>query len=188
MSNFVNENSTIAELAARHNFLSGVTRDVKTLAKRGRLKMLAQIREMEEALENAKAAEEASIPDESSEVVSASVFDQLTKPSVLEAAKQAAPKKAKAAKKDKVVKEKGPSIRSVAEALLLEVTSHDDDGRPYGLTYDEILQTIRAQFEGAKTSVACLRWYAVHMRERGEKVPNRPRAQPAKKVDTQEEA
>ena len=68
--------------------------------------------------------------------------------------------------------------RVVAEQLLLEVVPHDEDKRPYGHSYEEILNRIRAQFEGAKTTVACLRWYAVHMRERGEKVPNRPRAAP----------
>jgi DNA-binding protein HU-beta len=77
---------------------------------------------------------------------------------------------------DEEKKEKGPVIRVVAEQLLLEVVTHDEDKRPYGHSYEEILNRIRAQFEGAKTTVACLRWYAVHMRERGEKVPNRPRA------------
>ncbi|URA07023.1 hypothetical protein P9A47_gp55 [Xanthomonas phage Elanor] len=90
--------------------------------------------------------------------------------------------KAPKAKKEKAPKkEKGPVIRVVAEALLLEVTHKDDDGRPYGHSYETVLESIRQQFDGAKTTVACLRWYAVHMRERGEKVPNRPRAQPAKK-------
>lgn len=79
-------------------------------------------------------------------------------------------------------KEKGPVIRAVAEALLLEVVSHDEDKRPYGHGYDFILDSIHKQFVGAKTTVACLRWYAVHMRERGERVPNRPRAVPTKKA------
>jgi len=78
-------------------------------------------------------------------------------------------------------KEKGPVIRAVAEALLLEVVKHDEDKRPYGHGYDFILDSIHKQFIGAKTTVACLRWYAVHMRERGERVPNRPRAVPTKK-------
>jgi len=73
-------------------------------------------------------------------------------------------------------KEKGPVIRVVAEALLLEVITHDEDGRPYGHPYDVILNKIHEQFPESKTSVACLRWYAVHMRERDERVPNRRRA------------
>lgn len=77
-------------------------------------------------------------------------------------------------KKEK--KEKGPVIRVVAEQLLLEVVSHDEDKRPYGHSYETILNRIHEQFPEGKTSVACLRWYAVHMRERGERVPNRPRA------------
>lgn len=77
-------------------------------------------------------------------------------------------------KKEK--KEKGPVIRVVAEQLLLEVVTHDEDKRPYGHSYETILNKIHEQFPEGKTSVACLRWYAVHMRERGERVPNRPRA------------
>lgn len=72
--------------------------------------------------------------------------------------------------------EKGPVIRKVAEAMLLEVVSHDEDKRPMGHPYEDVLKSIHQQFQGAKTTVACLRWYAVHMRERGERVPYRPRA------------
>jgi hypothetical protein len=76
-------------------------------------------------------------------------------------------------------KEKGPVIRVVAEQLLLEVVTYDEDKRPYGHSYETILNRIHEQFPEGKTSVACLRWYAVHMRERGERVPNRPRAKAA---------
>jgi hypothetical protein len=75
-------------------------------------------------------------------------------------------------------KEKGPSIRSVAEHLLLEVVALDEDKRKVGHSYQTILEKISTQFPGAKTSVACLRWYAVHMRERGVMPPTRPRAKP----------
>jgi len=62
--------------------------------------------------------------------------------------------------------------------------THDEEKRPFGHPYEYILDRIREQFDGAKTTVACLRWYAVHMRERGERVPFRPRAVPvAKKAE-----
>lgn len=90
------------------------------------------------------------------------------------------PKPAKAkGKKGKAEKaERGPVIRKVAEELLLQVVGKDGDGRPQGRPYSDILDAIHTQFPGSHTSVACLRWYAVRMRERGEKVPNRPRAKP----------
>lgn len=83
-------------------------------------------------------------------------------------------KKPKAEKKPK-----GPTIRSVAEALLVEVVGHDVDGRPLSHSYEVILEKIREQFPNAKTTVACLRWYAVHMRAEEIRVPQRPRAQAA---------
>lgn len=98
-----------------------------------------------------------------------------------------APKPAARSKEPKEKKEKGPVIRVVAEQLLLEVVTHDEDKRPYGHSYETILNKIHEQFPEGKTSVACLRWYAVHMRERGERVPNRPRAV-AKKPETNTEA
>jgi len=105
-------------------------------------------------------------------------FDESGQPIVVKEEKPAAPAK-KAAKKDKAPKaEKGPVIRKVAEELLLQVVGKDDDGRPQGRSYADVLEAIFAKFPEAKTSVACLRWYAVRMRERGEKVPNRPRAKP----------
>ncbi len=84
----------------------------------------------------------------------------------------------KATKKAKAAEEKGPVIRVVAEELLMQVSGKDGDGRPVGRPYADILAEIHEQFEGSATSVACLRWYAVRMRERGMKVPNRPRAKP----------
>jgi biotin operon repressor len=88
----------------------------------------------------------------------------------------------KAPKPAKVVKEKGPVIRAVAEELLMQTVGKDDDGRPQGRSYGDILEEIHGKFEGAQTSVACLRWYAVRMREKGLKVPNRPRAKPGEAV------
>jgi hypothetical protein len=99
-------------------------------------------------------------------------------------------KKDKTDKPVKEKKEKGPSIRSRAEQLLLEVVGSDGDGRKQGHTYEAILEKIKAEFPQAKTSIACLRWYAVHMRERSVMPPNRPRAVPPKATqetaDTQE--
>lgn len=88
-------------------------------------------------------------------------------------------------------KPKGPSIRSVAEQLLLQVVGRDEDKRPIGRPYEDILIELRDKFAGCKTTVACLRWYAVHMRERDVKVPSRPRAISAAKEEllaTAEEA
>lgn len=101
-------------------------------------------------------------------------------------APKAAPKPAAKRGEKKEKKEKGPVIRVVAEQLLLEVVTYDEDKRPYGHSYETILNRIHEQFPEGKTSVACLRWYAVHMRERGERVPNRPRAKasaPAKNTE-----
>lgn len=81
-------------------------------------------------------------------------------------------------KTEKPVKEKGPVIRTVAEPLLLQVVGKDDHGRDVGRTYASILEELHEQFPEAQTTVACLRWYAVHMRARNLKVPNRPRAKP----------
>lgn len=180
--NLSNE-SNIADIAARHNELSGKGADPKSLAKRGKAKLLEQIAAMEADKTEAAIVELAGTPTpELSEKIEkakeepnglAMLLTQMTN----KASKPTKPKKEKAAKEKK---EKGPVIRVVAEGLLLEVISKDEDGRPYGHSYETILDKIREQFDGAKTSVACLRWYAVHMRERGEKVPNRPRAQPKK--------
>ena len=62
----------------------------------------------------------------------------------------------------------------------MTVVSIDENKRNVGIGYEEIIGTIKAKFPEAKTTVACLRWYAVHMRERDIRVPNRPRAIPKK--------
>lgn len=178
----INEQSNIADIAARHNELSGKVADPKSLAKRGKAKLLEQIKSMEDA-KAAKAAIELGAAPEAVEEAKeqpnglAMLLKQMDEAKQKKDKPKAEPKPKKEKKEKKA---KGPVIRVVAEALLLEVTHKDEDGRPYGHAYDTILERIREQFDGAKTTVACLRWYAVHMRERGEKVPNRPRAQPAK--------
>lgn len=179
----VNEQSNIADIAARHNELSGKGLDPKNLAKRGKAKLLEQIAAMEAEAAEKKALELGATPEKVEEAKEqpnglAHLLKQMQDAQDKKDAKPAKPKAKDKPKKEK--KEKGPVIRVVAEGLLLEVTHKDEDGRPYGHAYDTILERIREQFDGAKTTVACLRWYAVHMRERGEKVPNRPRAQPAK--------
>lgn len=40
----------------------------------------------------------------------------------------------------------------------------DEDGRSIGLKYNEVLGIIQDEFPEASTSVACLRWYVVHLR------------------------
>lgn len=163
--------SSIADIAARFNQLSGTDTDVKTLAKRGKAKLLAKIQELEAAAAEKKGLEAA----EAAKAKAASATPK--------ADGKAEPKKGKPAKEKK---EKGPVIRHVAEALLLEVVERDEEKRPYGHSYETVLAKIKEQFPGAKTSIACLRWYAVHMRERGERVPNRPRAvAPAAKTEAE---
>lgn len=183
------EQSNIADIAAVYNELKGTNTDVKTLAKRGKAKLLAQIDALLEAQAEKKAEEQsAARADEpkaeepkAEEPTKTDGVNHLVQQMLQAADKKEEPAKPRAKREPKAPKEKkekGPVIRVVAEQLLLEVVTHDEDKRPYGHSYEEILNRIRAQFEGAKTTVACLRWYAVHMRERGEKVPNRPRATP----------
>lgn len=172
------EQSNIADIAAVYNELKGTNTDVKTLAKRGKAKLLAQIDALLEAQAEKKAEEQSAVRAEEPK---ADGVNHLVQQMLQAADKKEEPTKPRAKREPKAPKEKkekGPVIRVVAEQLLLEVVTHDEDKRPYGHSYEEILNRIRAQFEGAKTTVACLRWYAVHMRERGEKVPNRPRATP----------
>lgn len=179
------EQSNIADIAAVYNELKGTNTDVKTLAKRGKAKLLAQIDALLEAQAEKKKAEEQSTAraeePKADEPPKADGVNHLVQQMLRAADKKEEPTKPRAKREPKATKEKkekGPVIRVVAELLLLEVMTHDEGKRPYGHSYEEILNRIRAQFEGAKTTVACLRWYAVHMRERGEKVPNRPRATP----------
>lgn len=131
--------------------------------------------------EAAKSTEAAKEPSEVTSGI-ASMFSQIN--SATKAKEPKAESRTASAPKDKAEKKekkaKGSVIRHVAEGLLMEVITHDEDGRPYGHPYDVILAKIHEQFPEGKTSVACLRWYAVHMRDRGERVPNRPRVAPKK--------
>jgi hypothetical protein len=68
----------------------------------------------------------------------------------------------------------GPRIIRVAcEELLREVIGKDDHGYTVGHAYLEILRRVKVEFPGGQTSVKCLRWYATHMRERDERLPQK---------------
>lgn len=69
------------------------------------------------------------------------------------------------------------TIRTMSERLIMHVNRVDPgDDRTEGLTYREILAMIHEKFPKAETSVECLRWYAVHMRAEGKRLPQkRPR-------------
>ena len=95
-------------------------------------------------------------------------------PAPVEAAAPKAPK-VKAPKEPKAPKEKKISIRSVAEALIVKVVSTDEKG-DVGLSYEDILAEIKSQFPEAKTTISCLRWYAVRLREANTVLPQRARA------------
>jgi len=72
------------------------------------------------------------------------------------------------------------TIRDAALALLCQVSYYEDKtrkpapdnrvdataktARSVGLPYSLIVEAIRTQFPGAKTSLACLRWYCVKVR------------------------
>ncbi len=188
--------STMGDVIARFRQLTGSTADETSLKKRGKPKLLAAIEAAEGLL-----AQSQQLTQEALDALAAVNVAKTIAAGTIAGAQDAlaAPEKqplpvindglgpipakkpkAKKEKKAKEKKEKGPVIRAVAEAMLLKVVSVDDEKRPYGMPYEDILVELRKQFEGCKTTVACLRWYAVHMRERGEKVPARPRATPAK--------
>lgn len=67
------------------------------------------------------------------------------------------------------------SIQVAAEKLL-EAVAYQHDDRNWGLPYNMILSEIRKVFPDCKTTVACLRWYAVRMNETGVKLPKRKRS------------
>lgn len=89
-----------------------------------------------------------------------------------------------AARVAKVEANKDPAnantIRDAALALLCQVAYYEDKtkksspdnrvdpsektARSVGLPYNTIVEAVRAQFPGAKTSLACLRWYCVKVR------------------------
>lgn len=61
----------------------------------------------------------------------------------------------------------------------------DVDGRSIGLKYKEVLDIIHKEFPEASTSVACLRWYVVHLRmdanDLGIPWPDLPQIRPREK-------
>jgi hypothetical protein len=60
---------------------------------------------------------------------------------------------------------RGETIRETSLKLLCHVERIDTtDNRSVGLTYEDIEKTVRHLFPDGKTSVACLRWYAVKVR------------------------
>jgi hypothetical protein len=73
--------------------------------------------------------------------------------------------------------DKPETIRSISERLLQHVHYVDDaDKRTVGVMYTSIIALVRKKFPKAQTSIECLRWYAVHMRAEGRRLPQkRPR-------------
>lgn len=110
--------------------------------------------------------------------------------------------KPKPAKKQKT--EDGRTIREASLDLLAHVDFYEDktkasndenrvgadnkNARSVGLAYLEVINRVKAEFPDADTSVACLRWYSVKVRDAknhpeysGWKLPQRrPRATPKK--------
>jgi hypothetical protein len=83
----------------------------------------------------------------------------------------------------------GRHIKARSHELLLEKLKADDgtlllaDGRyTVGHTYQAILDKLACEFPEASTSVACLRWYVVHMRsearDEGKPWPDLPQKRP----------
>lgn len=67
------------------------------------------------------------------------------------------------------------TIRSVSEALLIEVVK-TEDGKPIGRTYDDVLERVLAEFPDASTTVKCLRWYNTKLNsDTNVRMPVRPR-------------
>lgn len=84
----------------------------------------------------------------------------------------------------------GRTIRERSHELLLEKVSDPETGKPIlnkdgytiGLTYQRILEILGYEFPEASTSVACLRWYNVHMKgdaaDEGLPFPDLPQYRP----------
>lgn len=100
--------------------------------------------------------------------------EEVTVSDVAEAAK-AQVESAETTREDEVVddkyvelNERFSTIREASEFMLLE---RDEDGE--GLPYKFILRCIHVNFPKAKTSIACLRWYANKMNQAGTVMPPR---------------
>jgi hypothetical protein len=82
----------------------------------------------------------------------------------------------------------GRTIRERSHELLLEKVCDEvgelilKDGYTMGLTYQRILEILGYEFPEASTSVACLRWYNVHMKgdavDEGLPFPDLPQYRP----------
>ena len=102
---------------------------------------------------------------------------------------------------DDAVAASGRTIRAAAIDLLCKVVYHENRdeksnpeknvvaadhprARTVGMAYDDIILAIQEEFNGCKTTVACLRWYSVKIRVEehgyeGLRLPQRrPRAKP----------
>lgn len=78
------------------------------------------------------------------------------------------------------------TIKQMAMDLLMAEVSRSDDDKAIGWTYEEILAKIKAAFPRCKTSIACLRWYAVHMRQDEFRLPLRPRKEAVEAAQSDE--
>lgn len=86
----------------------------------------------------------------------------------------------------------GRSIKRRAHELLIDKSRDTNgnfrsfDGRSVGLMYNEIIDILNTEFPEASTSVACLRWYVVHMRqeanEQGLPWPELPQIRPRARI------
>lgn len=106
-----------------------------------------------------------------------------------ESADGAKGKAAQAKKAKEPRKRKAGEVRKLCERLLQEVAYYEDRTRPpgednvveaddenarsVGLPFSEILRRVQKEMPGVNTTYACLRWYAVHMRRAGVKLPGR---------------
>lgn len=103
---------------------------------------------------------------------------------------EAAPQKRKPASKptefsvleevdeDALIQPKVPeTIKAMSYRLLTHIHRTDpSDNRTVGLLYSTIVALVRKKFPKAETSLECLRWYSVHMRQEGIRLPQkRPR-------------
>jgi hypothetical protein len=56
------------------------------------------------------------------------------------------------------------TIRDTSLALLCHIVETNEDDRSVGLPYKEIVEIIHELHDNSKTSIECLRWYAVKIR------------------------
>lgn len=83
-------------------------------------------------------------------------------------------------------KKRGKTIREVAEALLIEVATTNEDGHKIGHPYDYVLEQVLEEFPEANTTVKCLRWYNTKLNsDANVKMPIRPRKKTVKASDDQ---